>query len=187
MRLLIDDQPCETTATSIGEAIAGAAEVAGTRGRVVVEVVVDGRTWGDTELGSESKCGTAADEISLITADLGELAGLTLDDAATALSDADRLQRESARLIQTDKLPEAMPMLGEALSVWQSVQDALLKSAQAGDRLQALRQALEAKDPVGLADTLLYDLPEVVLEWQEALRSLAAIARAGGHQPEQTS
>ena len=209
MRLLVDDRPCETSATSVGEAIAGAAEVAGARGRVVVEVVVDGRTWGDEELGSEARCGASADEVSLVTADLRELAGQTLEDAAAALADADRLQRESARLIQSDRLPEAMPQLGEALSVWQSVQEALVKSTQAvgldldavrlgegtvaddlerlaGD-LRTLRRALETRDPVGLADTLLYDLPEVVLQWQENLRSLAAVARKGGNAPEQTS
>ena len=37
------------------------------------------------------------------------------------------------------------------------------------------RSALQANDPVGLSDTLLYEMPEVVDEWRRLLEQLRGL------------
>ena len=199
MRVLLDDRPCEGDAASVGEAISSAAAVAGERGRVVVEVIVDGVSWTDRELDSTDMQDSVADEVSLVTADLRDLVCETLSDAANALADADAIQREAAELIQIGRHPEAMKRLAHALEIWRSFHEAVSKSAEAvpidlaairvGDdsvegglgrlrqRLQEIRSALEANDPVGLSDTLMYDLPDIVIEWRSLLEAMIAHVR----------
>jgi hypothetical protein len=194
MRVTLDEQPCAIDAESIGDAIGSAAALAEERGRVIVEVIVDGNSWDQDQLGSSELRAGRADHLDLVTADLGELVHETLRDAAAALDDADRLQREAAELLQSDQAQIAMVRLGEAFGIWQSVQQAVaicgdalqvdltaLKVAdnplqqsvvRLDEQLQSLRTALENKDMVSLADMLLYELPEVVAEWREVLDTL---------------
>ena len=40
------------------------------------------------------------------------------------------------------------------------------------ERLRAVQVALEAKDPIGLADTLLYEFPDVVEQWRRLLQHM---------------
>jgi len=199
MRVLLDEQPCASEASTIGDAIDRAAAAAETRGRVVVEVVVDGVRWGEAELSSHERRTKPADEVACVTADLRELIVQTLTDASAGLRDADAIQRESAELMQADRQPEAMARLGEALDIWQRVQEAVCKSSDAigldltslplpgdsfdvriarlNEHLRTLQAGLENGDPVGLADTLLYDLPTVVADWRELLDTMAAHVR----------
>jgi hypothetical protein len=200
MRVLLDEQPWESTATTIGDTIAAAAAEARSRGRVVVEVVVDGVPWGEAQLASPESCSGAADELRLVTNDLAGLVRATLSEGATALVDADLLQREAAEDLQAGRTTEAMTRLGAALAIWDSVQEAVSRSAEAFDldldtldvggakvadrvetlkrHLDAVQRALESKDPVGLSDTLLYDLPEVVGEWREMLETITSTLAA---------
>ena len=45
MRVLLDDIPCDVTATTVSQAIEAAAVVANNKGRLIVEVSVDGSQW----------------------------------------------------------------------------------------------------------------------------------------------
>ncbi|MBT8484540.1 MAG: hypothetical protein HKO59_11025 [Phycisphaerales bacterium] len=194
MRVLLDTEPCETTATSVAGAIATAAAIAEERGRIVVEVVVDGSPWGQEQFRSPAACQSAAEEVQLVSADLRDLVRTTLADGANALVQADALQREAGELIQADQHRVAMERLGEAMGIWQSLHEAIVTSADAlemdltllqvgdgtiqdsveqlGASLRTLRQTIQAKDPVGLADTLMYDLPDVVGEWRAVVQSM---------------
>jgi hypothetical protein len=40
------------------------------------------------------------------------------------------------------------------------------------ERLRAVQVALEVKDPIGLADTLLYEFPDVVEQWRRLLQDM---------------
>jgi hypothetical protein len=196
MRVLLDERPCDTDPASIGEAIADAASVAEAQGRIVIEVLVDGVAWTEHELDSSVLRAGRAEEIRLTTANLSALVLETLDEAADSLVEADRLQREAAVMIQSGRQAEAMDQLGAALDIWLGAHDTVVKCAQAatvdlesivvGTRtlpehvqtlqrhLQTLHGALASGDPVGVADTLLYDLPEVVADWREVLATLRA-------------
>ena len=93
--------------------------------------------------------------------------------------------------MQADQHVAAMDRLQQAIAIWQAVQQAVVKGAQLvgldldtievdgtpmqtaidrlGERLRMIRSALTANDPVGLSDTLLYEMPEVIVEWRALL------------------
>lgn len=199
MRVLVDDNPCDVAATSVGEAIAVGAAIAENRGRLIVEVVVDGEAWSGERLGSDD--GAGADEVRLTTADPIELVAQTFEDASTALMQADRLQQSAADLVRGDDLPAAMAQLGEAVEIWRSVQQAVVMGTElagidlehgrisqaaaacAGSsfseiietlnsQLRGVRDALTARDTAALSDSLLYELPAVVQQWRALLDDL---------------
>ncbi len=191
----MDETACDVETGSISKALAGAAAVARERGRAIVDVVIDGRPCAAEGLDHERLRGAAASEIRLTTADCRQLVRQAFDDAATALSEADRLQQTAAELLQADRAQEAMQRLGEALDIWSNVRAAVLMGAEmagidlfaeAGngqggtqatvtalsERLRSLRQSLTQGDTVAVADTLLYDLPEVITAWRAMLCDL---------------
>lgn len=194
MRLLLDEQPCEVQASSIGEAIRGAAALAEQSGRLIIEVIVDGDHWDEGRLGSEEACAGVAEEIRCTSAARNALVARTLADAADALTRADELQREAAELIQADQEAPGKARIGEAVNIWLSVLEAAARSAEAlqldldsfrvagepllesierlKDRLQSLQAALQTDDSVAISDTLLYELPDVVTEWREILNDM---------------
>lgn len=194
MQILIDDLPCEVTAGTVGEAISGAGELARGRGRLIVDVNVDGVRWNEADLASSLRYGQTAEVVRFTSADPRELVGRTFEDAAEALTDADELQRDAAELLQSDKTADSMDKLGEAVTIWLCVQEAIvtgaqlvgldLETVQAGgdplplaiarlnDRLVAVRRGLKEQDGIGLADTLLYEFPPIVDEWRRVLAEL---------------
>lgn len=199
MRVLLDHEPCESTASTIGDAIADAARAAEARGRMIIEVVVDGTRWTESELAQPELVAGTAREITLLSTDPRALVAHTLDEASESLLEADALTRRAAEGIQANQDTEALQQLGDALGIWRHVQEAVLKCARAIDlnldefstgstpfptsverlhrELMAIQASIEAQDPAGLADTLLYELPDVTGEWREILETLRAHAR----------
>lgn len=197
MQLWIDDQPCDTAVQTIGEAIATGATVAEDGGRVIIEVVVDGDRWTDRELGDLDVCGGTATEVRLTSADMRVLVRETLGQCAVALEEAASLEAKAAEAIQADRTADAMADLGTAVELWLSVQAAVGKGctmvgidlgavevdgvaasaciSALTDQLHMLRDALEVSDPIGLSDTLLYEMPDVHRRWQGMLDRLETL------------
>ena len=202
MRILLDDTPCDLKAKTVGEAIDAAAEVARRRGRLIIEVTVDDTLWAEVELSSPKHLQASAEVVRLTSAEPRRLVNEAFTDAADALADADELQKEAARLVQSDQYTVSMDKLNEALSIWLSVQEAIVKGSRivgidlddvvVGERsinasisrlnewLLVIRNALTDSDQIALADTLLYELPEVVGEWRSILEHLQHLVREGG-------
>ncbi|MHC4415119.1 MAG: hypothetical protein ACYS0G_07540 [Planctomycetota bacterium] len=194
MQVLLDDMPCDVTANTVGEAIDAASALADGRGRLIVDVTVDGSRWTEAQLCSPEQLTAEAEVVRLVSADPNQLVRQTLADAVDALGEVDHLQREAAQLLQSDQHTVSMDRLGEAISIWSSVRDVIVKSAQLvgldldevvvnetpitasigrlTERLQAVRSALEARDHIGLADNLLYEFPDIVDEWRAILERL---------------
>ncbi|MCP3903990.1 MAG: hypothetical protein GY715_10185 [Planctomycetes bacterium] len=204
MRVQLDDTPHATGADTIGQAIDEAAALARHEGRLVVEVIVDGSSWTPLQLENRELRGGTADEIRFISASVAELVRETMAEASSMLADADTHQRTAAEHLQADQRQQAMEHLGTALDAWRSVNEAVIGCADVLDvdlsrlgpdggvsvlehvrglerRLHEVRNALENDDPVGLADTLLYDLPTVVTDWQEVLQTLRREAAEKEH------
>lgn len=201
MRVLLDEKPCDVTAESVNDAIAAAALVAEGRGRIIVDVFVNGARWSSDQLGEGGAADQPAEEVSLISADPVALVEYTFSQAADALTEADNLQRDAARLIQADQRREGFDALARAVTIWSSVQRAItdgsrliginldevtvgqtpirLTIRRLEEQLQSLRGALSASDPISLADTLLYEMPAVVEEWRAMLQRLQTLAKAG--------
>lgn len=194
MRVLIDDRPCDVTGDSVRDALTEAASRAESSGRVIVEVVVDGERWGESELGSPERCAGRADLVHLISADRSELVCRTLGEAADVLAEIDELQRTAAESVQVGDTAEGMSRLAEALELWLLVQRSISMSLQTMEldldtvrhdgepigasvnalegQLRGVRDALTRRDSVALADTLLYELPDVIEHWRGILGSV---------------
>lgn len=202
MRIVLDDKPCSLPAGSVADAIDAAAALADQAGRVIVDVFVDGDRWSGEQLGGARASAIVATEVRLVSADPHELVRQTLLDASAALQDADDLQRSAAEQIQSGDLAGAMPRLGEAITIWQSVKQAVASGAELagldlqalqveqrpaaqiihglGEQLRSLKNSLAAGDAIGLADTLLYELPAVVDSWRGLLEQMhAAVGQPG--------
>jgi len=197
MQILLDSDPCEMKAQTVGEAIATAAKLAQTQGRLIIDVIVDGLRWSEQQLDSAEQNDTTAETIEFITAEPKELVLQTFEDAADALSDADALQKEAAELLQSDQSIICMDKLAEALSIWLTVQQAIVKGSQVvelqldsisvkkvpitesiarlNENLQLLRSALQQDDQVAVADALLYEFPDIINEWRTILEHLQSL------------
>ncbi|MBC02531.1 MAG: hypothetical protein CMJ34_04395 [Phycisphaerae bacterium] len=195
MRVLVDDQPCSTTATTIGEAVAAAADAAEKAGRLVIEVLVDGTSLSEEDLQETTRLAGSAEEVRLMTTTMNDLLRDTFVHAAEALSDAAEVQKEAAGFIQSGRQSEGMQSLLASLETWGGIRDAVVKGlALAGIspeevviegiglpdaigrlqvRLGGLKEAMAANDVSATCDCLLYDLPESTSEWRTILSGLA--------------
>ncbi len=184
MQVLLDDIESDVKARTVGDAIDAVAVLARNRGRLVVDVFVDGARWNEQRIASPERQTAVADVVRLISAEPAELVCQTL-------ADADELQQEAARLLQSDQHTISMDKLNEAISIWLSVQQAIVKGSQLvgldldeivvhdspisasilrlNEQLKVVRSSLAGRDQIGLADTLLYEFPEVVQEWRDIL------------------
>lgn len=199
MRIMLDDTDCSLSAGSVGEAIMAGAEIAESRGRLVVEIYVDGEKLTDESLGEEQRLASGADEVRLVSVEPHEMVRQTLLDSVELLEQLDQTQRNAAERLQTSDEAGGFEMLGDAVEMWSIVQRATLQSAQLLEmdlqsistsdtsmtegihllnrHLGALRDALQQRDPVGVSDALLYEMPPVIETWKGLLRTMAETAR----------
>lgn len=197
MQVLLDENVCDVAADTVEEAITACADLVEAQGRMIVDVHVDGTRWSEEQLDSPERQTTTAQVVELTSADPAQLVLQTFEDAAEALTNADELQHEAAELLQSDQRTICMDKMGEALSIWLSVQQAIVKGSQViglrlddvevngtpivnsivklNEQLQMMRTALEQDDQIALADMLLYEFPEVVREWQGILEHLQTL------------
>ena len=197
MQVLLDENVCDVAAATVEEAITACADLVEAQGRMIVDVQVDGTRWSEEQLESPQRQSTTAQVVELTSADPAQLVSQTFEDAAEALTNADELQHEAAELLQSDQRTICMDKMGEALSIWLSVQQAIVKGSQVvglqlddvavngtpivtsivqlNEQLRMLRTALEQDDQIALADALLYEFPNVVREWQGILKHLQTL------------
>jgi hypothetical protein len=197
MRIYLDDAACEhIQADSVAQAVDIAAALARAKGRTIVDIIVDGRRWDADRIDSpEARSRNIAKEVRLASADPRDIVCEAFSDAAQALGEIDDLQQAAAGMLQADKAADAMDRLGQAIDLWGSVHQAVTMGAAMAQldlapqretierltsQLKSMRGALEQRDSVALADTLLYDLPDVVSEWRALLHTLRERVRDGG-------
>jgi hypothetical protein len=203
MQVFLDGQRLNLERPTMASALRAGSDEAEKRGRVVVEVYVDGTMVSDTIL-SDPPDQALGDEMRLVSVEPKMLVRETLLDAADALDKAQQEQTDAAEEIQCGRVEAAMPLLQNAVQKWQAVRDALEKSASLWDiplssevsgvsgprslndvvdalaaSLTDIRRCLEAEDWSGLADHLAYDMADQVRSWQGMLRSLAEGLRVG--------
>lgn len=194
MRVLLDGELLnDRSPATVCEALNAASGLTNKQGRMIIEVKVDGIVWDDRKIDAEMSNMTTAGEVNLQSCNALEMVSTTFRDAAEALKMADSLQREAAELIQGDRRDAAMEPLSEAIKIWQYVEKAVLLGleysggakvnpgleAEISDaikhlnrHLTCIRDALQSDDPIGISDTLLYDLPEVVQQWRSMLHEM---------------
>lgn len=158
-------------------------------GRVVVRLRCDGHDVTSAEM-PRILCRPADsfERIEVFTLTRGGLVTEAMEQAETSLHRTDEACKDAGRLINQGQTAEGVETLGECLFIWQQVHEAVAKSIQLlqvdpdtlavegeslshllgkpKDILMQVRDALEAKDFVLLADLLLYDLVEVTAQWR---------------------
>lgn len=134
------------------------------------------------------------DRLDVYTNTRGELVANVMTEASASLQETDRACREAGDLLSRGRTAEGIEALGECLAVWQQIHDAVGKSIQLlgidtervyiqdepmsvvlgkpKDILTQVKQALEARDMILLADLLMYDLSEVTGQWLSIVRRL---------------
>jgi hypothetical protein len=196
MRILLDDRETQLQAETVGAALQEAASLARQTGRMIVEVQVDGIEWCEEDLASPEYTTRGASEIRLSTAHPAELLRDTFTHAAEAVLNADRIQRDAAKLLQANRESEGMQSLLEALAIWASVQSALSRGLELGvlgrdqvraagidvdsaiaeldRRLRSLREAMQSADITAISDCLMYEFPATTRIFAQMLASIAS-------------
>jgi hypothetical protein len=194
MQIYLDDSPLPTDARTLA-AVLDAAQEQLADNRLIVEIRLDGQELSQEQLEAIQDQTLNAEEVELVTASPHELARQTLLDLVEALSAAAEHQQRAAEHLQADDPQAAMGEVREALTVWQQGQEAVLRSAEAtglslegmeidgralpeliqalADGLNQVRDQVNDGDWLGLADTLAYDLAEMIPAWQALAEQLA--------------
>lgn len=198
MRTTLDGQAVAVSGDSLAAGLAAGAQAAHERGRVIIDVLIDGQPATPEALTNPSAAPGTCAELSLTSADPRSLAHASLLDAARALDTVLAEQQAAGQLLQAGQYQDANAHLGAALQLWQMVQ-AVLQQASAitgvdlsgipcgpvaaiaslGERLGALKTAMQAQDIAAMSDLLLYDLCEQAKEWQALLPRIAEHVNAG--------
>jgi hypothetical protein len=203
MRILLDETETSLKAQTVGDALRQAADLVGQRGRLIVEVEVDGIRWSEEDLATPETSERAAGELKLLTAHPAELLRETFTQASEAIVAVEEIQCEAAKRMQAGRTKEGLQALLEALAVWGAVQTGISRGLDIGvlslddlrargldvdgsmqaleAKLRDLRQAIVEQDYTALSDCLLYEFPAIAQRVAALLRALAREAEASAN------
>ena len=200
MRVTLDQQPCDVAVDSVWDAIAEASAIAQSKGRMIIEVVVDGTPLSDEDVSALQAQQRSAQSVELTSANVGALVAEVFAEADEALAHVESLQTDAAEKLQVGAQTEAMAKMSEAITIWQGAQRALTLGMEAMEdsgsamnatsleeavarlrqQLDAICESLRQRDMIAMSDALLYELPECVQEWRRMLQSLRLEALGQG-------
>lgn len=198
MDLFIDDKvtdPDFTEGRSLDEALRYVQTDICSGHRFVVRVTCDGQEILAEDM--EETLRKPADSfgrLELFTNTKGGLVTEAMKEAQASLEQTDRACREAGELLSQGRTVEGIEALGECLAVWQQIHDAVAKSIQLlalktdsitiqeeplevvlskpRDILTQVKEALESRDMILLADLLIYDLSDVTAQWLAIVNKL---------------
>ncbi|HED53798.1 MAG TPA: hypothetical protein ENJ00_06315, partial [Phycisphaerales bacterium] len=201
MKVMLDQETIEVEHPSLAAALAAGVALAESRGRTIIEVLVDGSPVRGEDLDNVSNDPLPDAEVRMLSAEPVELVRQSLFDAAEALESACDDHTEIANRFQAGAdHGQAMELLGSTLSVWQGVQDVLARGyalldmdpdaielpaelaqgrqvsqllVELGEHLREVRRSLEDQDYASLADTIGYELEPLARIWSQVLKLAA--------------
>ena len=202
MRAFLDEKSLELSSApgggSVAAAIAAARAAAAARGRIVIDVLVNGERLDEEALETPSILPAGDIELKCVSADPGQLVAESFADVSRAIDDARPVQREAADALQTGKLDAAFDRLAGVLEVWDAVHrvtdqgPALLgiplaklaatqrveqELADLSATLQQVKDAVTGQDWSTLADLLTHELDASADRWSRLLLALAQRAK----------
>lgn len=162
---------------------------------MVVGISCDGKTIPSEDMEvALAKPASSFDTLEVVTSTKELLVVDVMSEASESLQETEAACRRTAELFAEDKSAEAVKTFGECLRIWQQINDAAAKSiaileldtervmirddtladvlAQPKGMLLQIKQALEVKDHVLLADILLYEFSEVIDAWHSVIACL---------------
>lgn len=192
MAIYLDEQELAVEATSIKDVIQAANAQALSLGRIVVEITLDGQVIPANELETrQAELLPTGKDVHLVSSRPSELAIDTLNQCTLALDEARSATSEAAQLLQQDKVTAAIEQIAKSVGIWQQVQAVVSQSTQLtgidlntrqldGEpindiiqqhvgHLTELRDLLQSRDTLGLADVLTYEWPGVLDRWQQLI------------------
>lgn len=192
MAIYLDEQELTLDATSIKDVIQAANAQANSQGRIVVEVSLGGTVIPASELEArQDEALPTGQDICLLSSKPSELAIDTLNQCTLALDEARKVTAEAAQLLQQDNINGAIEQIAMSVNIWQQVQAVVSQSTQLtgidlntrqldGEpindiiqqhvgHLTELRDLLQSRDTLGLADVLTYEWPGVLDRWQQLI------------------
>ena len=160
--------------------------------RLVVNLLIDGQQPDFDHLPQVRQSPINGHTLFIETAEPKEMALEVISEVETQLREADRLKGEAVELLQkSGGGARAMEKLSGCFSTWHSAQESVVKVARLlridldavrvaerslsdlisdfSGQLRQVRQALEARDFVTLADVLAYEMTETSTQWRDAL------------------
>ena len=205
MRVRLDGEDVRNPGATLATAIDAARLKAEERGRVVVEVRLDGRALTEEELARVDRSERMGSVVEFVSAEPRSLVRVTLLELIPMLEGALAQQDHASDEIGAGRMQEGLQALASALEIWNGVQravgdgvrllgmevgDVTLAHADSGadpeplaDRVERLaaclteiKRSLQAQDVSALCDVLSYDLKEEGERWQGVLQSLADLA-----------
>jgi len=129
MPVHIDDMPVDLDSGPLGEVLLAAQKRMEPQGRIIVEVLLDGRTIVGDELVDRQNEAIDDATLNLLTANPRELVIDTLGETHRMLEAAGEQQAEAADALQRDDEATALERIGEAMTIWQQTERAVSESA----------------------------------------------------------
>lgn len=171
-----------------------------TRNRLVVNLLIDGEEPDLTRMSDVRRSPLNGHTLFIETAEPRQMALEVLEEVDEQLDEADRLKGEAVDLLQRNSAVRAMERLSGCFSTWQHAQESLTKTAQllridlalitiAGRTLQdvfgefcgqlrEVKQAMENRDFVTLADVLTYEMTATSRHWRDAIVAMRGVIAA---------
>lgn len=166
--------------------------------RLVVAVTINGQLCGDEEL--SSRLGQPIDanaEVELETGDRTTLAADALRAIGEQIAAMGPRHGQIAEQLNAGQLVEAIQEVSDYVTLWRTCSEAVVQcsgllgqdltaiefsgkpiraySDELADRLREIRDALEARDMVLLADLLQYEMPTMCDTWSSMMRTIAQV------------
>ncbi len=168
--------------------------------RLIVSIAVNGQRLADDDLDASLPQPLALDsQIDLESGDTRQVVGDALRELAQQFEDAGQRHGEIAERLVAGDAAGAVQDIGRYIGLWQTCQRVLVQCSgllgrnltrcehdhrpvhvwlnEVVKRLAEIRDALEARDMVLLADLVRYELPGLCQTWQALLNDLAKQVR----------
>ena len=197
MVVYIGDEPVDLAAMDLGAVLTQPSQHLVLSGRIVVDVELDGQRLDMEALATQGQSPNDQSQVRLIMSDPRAVVSCALEDAGDNLYKAKQIQTEVAELLQQDQQAETIQRVTSVVQVWQETYQAVTQSVallaidlhtlaveilpvadliQALlDRLKVLQDLLMARDIVGLADTLLYEWPQIIDQSEQLISTIVEV------------
>jgi hypothetical protein len=171
-----------------------------TRNRLVVNLLIDGEEPDLNRMSDVRRSPLNGHTLFIETAEPRQMALEVLEEVDEQLDEADRLKGEAVDLLQRNAAVRAMERLSGCFSTWQHAQESLTKTAQLlridlalltidgrtlqdvfGEfcgQLREVKQAMENRDFVTLADVLTYEMTATSRHWRDAIVAMRGVIAA---------
>lgn len=197
MGIYLDDQAVLLEGRTLGAVLESARQRLHLRGRMVVEVCLDGQPLLGSALQAQSEMPVGMSDLRLYSAHPHELAATTLQQVVEQLNEVRQVHTQAAELFQSDEASKAMPLLGQAMEQWTHAPVAVVRTAellglatnqplvegvsidQAASelalQLRQLRDQVAAGDVVALGDAMAYEWTATADRWTALVRAMLSL------------